>query len=249
MGTIMSSYVLNNLTQFLEEWAPLEQAARWDNCGMQLGDPDAMVQSVLLTVDIDNAVLQFLEETPVDLVISHHPLFFKPIKQIHYKRDLGRILKLFLSKDIHLYTMHTNLDVADAGVNDCLAKQYGFLPHQGVTISDGFGKWFENRSEHTFESLVKTLPCQIMGNKHPEKINRVAFGAGSGKSLVPQLVDLHVDLFITGELTHHDFVYCDMHNITVLTLGHGESEVFVLPEVEQRLKTKFKSLDISISGS
>lgn len=106
--------------QAMEAWAPLHLAYDWDNVGLQIGSPLRTAKKVMVTLDVlENIVDEAIEEN-VDLIISHHPLFFKAIKDINTGTPQGRVIKKLIKHDISVYTAHTNLDIADGGVNDIL---------------------------------------------------------------------------------------------------------------------------------
>ena len=91
---------LLDIASAMESWAPLDTAEPWDNCGIQLGDRGADVNSVLLSLDIDSDVLSYLESNEPDLIITHHPLFFNTLKHIDYRSDVGKLLTPLISKGL-----------------------------------------------------------------------------------------------------------------------------------------------------
>ena len=239
---------VQTITQYLYNWAPPELAASWDNVGLQIGNMEQQVSKILLSLDVDTDCLTQLDSDDYDLVITHHPVFFKPIKQVLFDSDIGAILDTFLKQKVSLLSLHTNLDAAEGGVNDALIGAFGIKPHTGSVLSkDGFGKWFEV-DPISIQSYFDLMPCQKQGFTADRDITRIGFCGGSGHGLMQDAVDKKLDLFITGEITYHDHVFAEMHNLTVLTLGHKESEVFVLPVIKERLLHQFEKLSIDIIG-
>ena len=115
---------VSNILSTLDSWAPIDTAEKWDNCGLQIGDPESNVSSILLSLDIDNHALKHIEQNNYDLIITHHPLFFTPIKQLNTQFDIGKITKSLINTNTALISFHTNLDKVKGGVNDCLIKKY-----------------------------------------------------------------------------------------------------------------------------
>ncbi|RAP33279.1 Nif3-like dinuclear metal center hexameric protein [Candidatus Marinamargulisbacteria bacterium SCGC AG-410-N11] len=231
---------LQQIIDFLDQWAPRELAAKWDSIGLQLGEPTSEIKSIVLSLDVDSLLLDTIKKEPTDLVITHHPIFFKPIRSLRYESDMGRILKLFITQNCHLFTMHTNLDAAEGGVNDCLIKAFNFEPKQGISLSDGFGKFYTHTSNSSFNDLLNLFPAKQLGYNDPKSpINRIAFCCGSGHGFIHELADLNIDCMVTGEITYHDEVFCEMNGIRVIALGHRESELFVLDEIKSRLSHTF----------
>ncbi|MFZ5649059.1 MAG: Nif3-like dinuclear metal center hexameric protein [Bacillota bacterium] len=109
--------------QVIEEISPSELAEDWDNCGLQVGDPEKMAERVLLALDMDEAVLSEAVERGAGLVITHHPLIFKGIKQLREDRPQGRLLAKIIRSGITVYSAHTNLDSAEGGVSAALAEK------------------------------------------------------------------------------------------------------------------------------
>ncbi len=109
--------------KFLESLAPLELAEEWDNSGLQVGNPGNIVKKVLLALDLDQQVLSEALEIQASLIITHHPLLFKGIKQIKEDNDSGALLTKIIRSGITVYSAHTNLDNADKGVNTVLANK------------------------------------------------------------------------------------------------------------------------------
>lgn len=237
---------LKDITTYLEEWAPPETAAKWDNVGLQIGHPEAEVRTILLSLDVDDIALNRLQEKPYDLVITHHPVFFKPVSRIHYTTDLGRIIKTFVSQNIHLYSMHTNLDIAPGGVNDCLIRSFGLDPEKGREIRDGFGKYFECDTPYSLKPFIQKYALRRIGETEPDPVRRIGFCCGSGKSLLADVAKLELDVYITGELGYHEEIYCRLNNITTYLMGHKESEVGILDEIKTRLNRKFPLLPVDI---
>jgi GTP cyclohydrolase I len=233
-----------DIINFIEEWAPLELACEWDNSGLQIGNSDKNVKNILLALDINKDVLAFIEKNQVDLIITHHPLIFNSINKIDFDTALGNIINLLIKKDICLYSAHTNLDFTAGGVNDALIKAFGFDPETGFDIRVNQGKWFENNSNLSLEKIINNFDGKLLNNS--SNTNRIAFACGSGKSILNNLVDLKIDLFISGELSYHDELFCELNNISCFLLGHKESEQFILNEIEERIKANFLTNSITI---
>jgi len=236
---------VKHIVTSLEAWANPDLAASWDNVGLQIGDPDAEVKDVLIALEVDETVLETLVEKKNVLVVTHHPLFFKPLRYIRYDQDMGRIISAFTAGRHHLFSAHTNLDAAQGGVNDCLIEHYGLNANEGRFIMDGFGKWFVQPSV-TYEVLKSVFSCTQQGAVSDEPVKRLGFCAGSGHGLIKDVVDLKCDTFITGEITYHDHVTCRMNGVRVLTLGHRESEVVVLDRIRTYLEGVFGGLQLRV---
>lgn len=119
----MTKKVINSdVFKMMEEWAPKHLAYDWDNVGLQIGSYSQQVKKVMITLDVVEAVVDEAIEKNVDLIISHHPMLFKPLRQINTDTHRGRMVKKLLANNISVYASHTNLDAATGGVNDLLAE-------------------------------------------------------------------------------------------------------------------------------
>lgn len=116
-----------DIMTLMEEEYPLHLAESWDNSGLQIGSSDKKVGRILIALDLDSFVLKQAVEQQVDMIITHHPLFFKPIKNINYTSPLGKMIKTLVSADITVYSAHTNLDAAGRGLNQALAEKLGLI--------------------------------------------------------------------------------------------------------------------------
>ncbi|MCS5696157.1 Nif3-like dinuclear metal center hexameric protein [Desulfofundulus thermocisternus] len=112
-----------SVAKIIEEMAPLELAEPWDNPGWQLGDPGAPVRRILLCLDVNEAVCREALERDVQLIVAHHPLFFKELKQIRMDRPAGALVAGLIRAGVSVYAAHTNLDRCRGGVNDVLARR------------------------------------------------------------------------------------------------------------------------------
>lgn len=116
---------VKDIMAIMEEEFPLHLAESWDNSGLQIGNADREVKKILIALDLDYYVLKQAVEQQVDMVITHHPLLFKPLKNINYASPLGKIVKEVICADITVYSAHTNLDTAERGLNQFLAERLG----------------------------------------------------------------------------------------------------------------------------
>lgn len=111
-----------SLVQILEKWAPRKLAMEWDNPGLAIGDLSCEVSKVLLTLTVTSETIDFAAENAYEMIISHHPLFFKQLKSLNRDTPLGKIVYKAIKNDIVIYSAHTNMDVACGGVNDILVN-------------------------------------------------------------------------------------------------------------------------------
>lgn len=133
---------VGQLLEVLEKWVPKHYAFDWDSVGLQIGSYDQPISKVMVTLDVNEAVVDEAIENDIDLIIAHHPLLFKPIKKIDTTLSSGRILQKALTHNINIYASHTNLDIVSGGVNDLLSDQLGLIEQEILvpTIEQKFYK-------------------------------------------------------------------------------------------------------------
>nr|WP_209479457.1 Nif3-like dinuclear metal center hexameric protein [Virgibacillus litoralis] len=112
----------SDIFQLMETWAPKHLAYDWDNVGLQVGSFNNQVTKVMVTLDVLESVVDEAIEKNVDLIIAHHPLLFKPVKKVNVDTSHGRIIQKLIQHNISVYASHTNLDIANGGVNDMLCE-------------------------------------------------------------------------------------------------------------------------------
>lgn len=149
----------------MEKHFPLVLAQKWDNCGLLLGWPDKEAKKVLLCLDLDAANIEKVISYAPDLVITHHPLFFKEFRKIDYSTSQGQLIKKLILNDICVYSAHTNLDAARNGVNQILAEMLGLRDIKPI---------FAEMSEKLYK-LVVFVPYS-----HIEEVRKAVNGAGAG---------------------------------------------------------------------
>ena len=129
---------VRDVARIIEEFAPLEAAAEWDNTGLCIGSPDAEVKGVLVGFDCTPELIAEAVERGANMVVTHHPLIFRGVKRISPDSFLGSAITLAIKHDIAVYAAHTNADKAACGVNDLMADRLG-LKNRSVLSADGFG--------------------------------------------------------------------------------------------------------------
>ncbi|WP_010531013.1 Nif3-like dinuclear metal center hexameric protein [Lentibacillus jeotgali] len=159
--------ILRNVDIFkaMESWAPKHLAYDWDNVGLQVGSFDKPVKKVMVTLDVLEATADEAIENNVDLIIAHHPLLFKSMKQVNVDTAKGRIIQKLLQHGISVYAAHTNLDAANGGVNDMLCD---LLSIQNRKILD----------QNYTEKLVKL--AVFVPETHAEQIRDAMSDKGAG---------------------------------------------------------------------
>jgi dinuclear metal center YbgI/SA1388 family protein len=151
--------------QLMEKWAPKQLAYDWDNVGLQVGSYNQPVNKIMVTLDVLESVVDEAIQKEVNLIIAHHPLLFKPMKQINFDSPQGRVIRKLIDHQITVYAAHTNLDAAVGGVNDMLCQSIGIQ-------ATG------NLLESSTQSLLKIVV--YVPKTHIEQIRSALSNSGAG---------------------------------------------------------------------
>lgn len=154
-----------DIVSIIEDLAPLGLAEEWDNTGWQLGDPGAVVTRVLLALDLSSVVVKEAQEKKAELIICHHPLFMKGIKNLRLDNPRGALIAELIKSNIGVYAAHTNLDSAAGGVNEVLANKIGLIDAEVMHRSAG----------ETYNKLVVFVPVE-----HTDAVAEAISRAGAG---------------------------------------------------------------------
>jgi dinuclear metal center YbgI/SA1388 family protein len=223
----------------IEEMAPLVYQESYDNAGFCVGNPDMEVKSVLLCVDVTEAVINEAVRSGANMIISHHPVIFKGLKRITGANYVERIVSQAIKNDIVLYAAHTNLDIASHGVSWEMAKQIDLQdikvlsPKSVLEQTVGLGVVGNLPKampvNNFFDLLKKVFDVPYLRHSYSElrEIQRVALCGGSGAFLLEDAVRAGAHLLISADFKYHDFFDADQR-IIITDIGHYESEKGVL---------------------
>ncbi len=227
---------LSTIYQHLDALSPFESQASWDNSGLIMGDFDQEVSQIVVSIDIDEALIAEVEEGT--LIITHHPLIFSGIKSMDFATYPSKLLSLMMAKKIANIAMHTNFDlshlnryVVEKVLSACVIAEAPYLLYFEV--------------DTTFDDYVKVLKSSFNLQQtkavvaHDRKIKRVALCTGSGASMIK---DVEADLFLTGDIKYHDAMEAKSLGLSMLDIGHYESERFF----GEILATDLKNLGLTV---
>ena len=221
----------------LEQFAPLPLQESWDNAGLQIGLTEAEVSGALLCLDVTEKVIDEAIAKGCNLVVSHHPLLFRGLKQVTDANDVQRTTRKAIKNDICIVSMHTNMDNARDGVNWKIAEKLGlenveFFQQKTVDgIEAGSGIIGELAQPLTAESFISNVKhtfgvaCAHCNELLKRPITKVAVCGGAGDFLLEDAIMAGADAFITGEMHYHQY-FGHEQEIQICVIGHYESEQF-----------------------
>ncbi len=223
---------VSKIIKKIEEFAPVSTMQKWDNSGWQINLGIDKTKKILLALDVTPSTVDEACEKHCDLILSHHPVFFSSIKTI----DAPYIIKA-IKNNIQVYSAHTNLDIAQGGVSEYLAEKCGFNELDTAFEFIKYKKFDEEKNFSKLISVLKTifsLPSLRVVNSRRKSYSSIAFCSGSGAEYIQELEKIGIDVFITGDLKHHQAL--NANKMTIIDLGHFHSEKFVVEIFENILK-------------
>ena len=223
---------------YLNSIAPFETQEDWDNSGMLVGDMDAEVKKVAVVLDITHEEIKKAKAIGADLIISHHPVIFNPIKSV----TRGSVPYELVASSINALCCHTPLDIADGGTNDSLAKLLGIEVTRTEDPILRLGTVEPTTAENLAGKIAKTLNTKVRYADAGRKIEKIAICTGAGCSLIEAAGE--IDAFITGDASHHNFLDCIQAGITLIAAGHYETEIVVVPVLVKNLQAQFPDIEI-----
>lgn len=228
---------VEDVRRLIDGFAPFELAEDWDNVGILAGSARREVCSVLCALELNPMVLNEAINRDVDLIVTHHPILFRPIKNLCEDDAQGRLLCSLVRSDIALIAVHTNFDAASPGVNDALAAKLGLAQLDALESGMRVGTVPETRLDR-FRDLVSQVlgaPVRCYGEAE-RRIHRVAVLGGSGGDYANEALSAGADVYLTGEISHHRAWDAWLNGLCVLEAGHAATELPAVNLLTQALQ-------------
>lgn len=228
---------IKEIYDYLNELSPFELQEKWDNSGLIVGNLNDEFEKVYISLDLDLDMVKKIEKG--SLIITHHPLIFSPLKRINDISYSEKILKKLIKKDIALISMHTNIDKTH--LNSFVGTEVLGLPFEQNDEFIQVAKVdmsFKNLQELVKERLNLEVLKLVKGSK---KVKTVALTTGAGMSLLPSV---DADCFLTGDIKYHEAMEAKARGISLIDVGHYESEVHFTLLLEGLLKDYLKKNQI-----
>ncbi len=231
---------VQEIVTFLRGKAPFEMAEEWDNVGLLVGDEKAVINTVYVALDITDEVIDKALVAGAQLIVSHHPVIFDPLKSVLANSLPYRLV----SNGLSAVCMHTNLDKCAGGVNDTLAAALGLADVQvGPDGMCRIGHLMQPMTGEAFaDHCANVLGAAVKAHIGTDTVKTVALCGGSGAELVLPLLET-ADAALTAELKHHEWLALSPKK-TVIDGGHFETEVKVAAVLTEWLTARFPSLNV-----
>lgn len=233
------------IMNILDSIAPSKLIDSWDNTGFQIGNDEKDIDKILIALDLDDSLADKAIAGGYDMIITHHPIIFKGLKSINNNDYIGRLILKLIANDIVVYNAHSNLDLANGGVNDKFAKLMDLknVKPLNEVIFDGeiYGYGRVGNIEKTqlpvvldnIKSALSVDHIRVYGYK--ESIESIAVCGGSGAGFIQDAFDKDADMYITGDIKYHDAQRALELGLVLVDAGHFHTEKIILPKLKDML--------------
>lgn len=252
---------VGHIVQWMEELAPPVLAADWDQIGLQFGAADRKVRRVLLALTVTADVVEQAARMSADLIVSHHPLIFRPLTELRWDRPAGALLRALFETDVAVYAAHTNFDAAEKGTSEVLARRLALqgtrtlVPERaadGAADKAGYGRVGELPEPMTPEAFLDFVVRRLAVThvRHngalPAKVERVAVMGGSGASFMAEAAREGADAYVTGDVKFHDAVDARALGLWLIDAGHFATERLLLDYWKTYLESRARAVDFDL---
>ncbi|QEG01856.1 GTP cyclohydrolase 1 type 2 [Stieleria maiorica] len=262
----MSAVTVDAVCQLLAQWAPLKLAESWDNVGLLVGDRAREIRRVLTCLTLTPDVAAEAVDQQADLIVTHHPIPFRPLPRINCDSITGEILWRLIGAKIAVYSAHTAFDSAAEGINQSWAELLGLQavrPISDPSASDpsasdpsaennlGSGRYGLLESEAPAREVIRRCAALVQSTSPPrgvgpldQPVTKVGFACGSGGSFVAQAARCGCQLLVTGEASFHDCLEAESRGMALGLLGHFHSERFAMERLAVRIGEALPTLTV-----
>lgn len=237
-----------DLYSAIDQFAPFSLSMDFDNTGILVGDRHQPVSKVLLALDCTMDVVNYAKEIGAQLIITHHPVIFHPIKRVNEDSVVYHLIR----SQIAVISAHTNLDIAEGGVNDVLAQAVGLQNISGLELLNPAAQSYLGRigtlpnsiSASEFAALVKeslharSVKFADAGNR----IQKVALCPGSGADCLESALAVGADALLTSEVKQHEYLNAAAAGISIFDAGHFDTEDIVIETLKEKLAGIFPDI-------
>lgn len=235
---------VKEILNWMDEIAPFSTAEAYDNVGLIAGDHSAMVKKVGFALDLTLEIAEKATMQQVDLIITHHPAIFTPIKHLYADHPVFQVIR----NGINLIAAHTNLDKAEKGVADVLANYYQLVTVTTPESLDGCGKLGELPTAMAVPAYVELLKTAVGAERiryydSGKPVKSVCYVPGSGGEYLLAAQACGADTFITGDIKHNVFVDAQNLGLNLIEVSHYDAEVTILPALQEQFAVRFPQIE------
>ena len=247
------------LLNYLNKEIPASFACSWDNSGLQVGRHGKDVKRIYVALDATEEVVDDAISKKCDFLLTHHPLLFKGVKQITSDTAVGRKLLKLIANDVAVFSAHTSFDAVPGGMADLAGILLQLEQTQPLEPMNGKDEdpWGIGIVGNLHQPMTLKLFCQkvkesfaldhinlFAGGHMQQPVRRIAVCPGSGRSLVDAALDSQADVFLTGDIGHHEGLDLVEQGVSVIDAGHFGLEKIFIPVMADKLSQAFPLMEV-----
>lgn len=242
---------VKHILAWIDRYAPFRYAAAWDQCGLQVGDPEAEVERIMVALDPSSSSIGEAQRKECRCLVTHHPLIFRSLSAVRLDQFPGRLVAEALKNGLNLIAAHTNLDAALEGTNDQLAHLIGLEAVEPLEIEAAWraersyagmgrvGMLGEARSLGKLAGELQTslggIGIRVVGDP-ARGLKRVALCTGSGGSMIEEAIASGADVYVTGDLKYHEAQRAVEADLALIDIGHFSSERLIVGPLAEYIR-------------
>lgn len=239
----------------LETLSPSSFAESYDNVGLLIGNPQKEIRSVLIALDAVRQVVEEAAQLGVDMLLTHHPMIFRPLKSIRSDHFIGAKAMQLIRHDICCYAMHTNFDImgmADAAADEIALqnRQVLYVTYEDEIAKEGIGRYGSLPSVMSLQQCAYHMKkafrldeVRVYGDAG-RRIETAAISPGSGKSIVKTAIEVGTDVLITSEIDHNDALDAMEQGLAIIDAGHYGLEKLFVPYMKEYIEREMPGITV-----
>lgn len=244
---------LKEIIDILCELSPVQYSESWDNPGLLVGDENMEISKIYVALDATTEVIEAAHEAGADLLLTHHPLIFHPIRRVSSDSHVGRRIMSLISYDMALFTMHTDFDVTCMGTEAASMLDLFEIKILEPALSEdiGLGAMGYLKEDLTLKELAQKTKedfsltdVRVYGDLD-DTILKVAVLPGSGSSGIDAALNEGCDVLITGDISHHDGIDALEQGINIIDAGHFGIEKLFIPYMRLYISKTMKDIEVT----
>lgn len=235
-----------DIYNYIDTFAPFDTAMEFDNVGILVGDENAEVKRVVIALDITPEVVTEAYKMSANLIVSHHPIIFNPIKRL----VTGSVPYLLAENGMSAICAHTNLDFSCDGTNTAMFDALALGNKKPLGSCGGLIGTLNRfmSARELAENIKSAFNCDgLRYSDCGNSIGLVAVAAGAAGEGIFAAKEHNVHAFVTGEIKHHEILFARENRIAVYDVGHRKCEELVVPVLHKRLKAEFPMVEFVCS--
>lgn len=245
--------ICREVIEKIESRYPKSFAMEWDNVGLLAGRSDKEVKKIYIALDATDEVIEEAIAFGADMLITHHPLIFKALKQINDSNFISRRIIKLIQNDISYYAMHTNYDVmgmADLAGEMLQLEEADVLDVTAPEAQEGIGRVADLETPLSLKECAQfvkesfRLPSVKIFGDPEQEISRIAVSPGSGKSMIGAALIKGADVLITGDIDHHEGIDAVAQGMAIIDAGHYGIEHIFIEDMKQFCEKNFPEVEV-----